>query len=138
MGKWEYDFGGEVPVLTVLETLTVEEALEALDGTIERPDSSPGSNLIIDVTRAAIEREYSETQAIAHHLGRHHEEGRLGPLVVIVVAKPHQYGLARQLGVFAEEHGLQIIPCYEFQEALKWASGERPDVRDQTGEGNAG
>lgn len=127
MGKWKYDFDGEVPVLTVLETLTVEEALEALGGIIEHPDFPPGSNLIIDVTRATIEREYGETEAVAHYLGRHREEGRLGPLVVLMVAKPYQYGIARQGSVFAEEHGLHVMPCYDFQEAVKWASGERPD-----------
>ncbi len=57
----------------------------------------------------------------------------MGPLVVFMVAKPYQYGLARQLAVFTEEYGLHVMPCYDFQEAVKWASGERPDVREQTG-----
>jgi len=54
MGKWEYEFGREVPVLTVLETCRLEEVFEALDGIIEHPDFPPGSNnLIVDLTRAA-------------------------------------------------------------------------------------
>ena len=98
--------------------LTPEELFGAFTGSLDDPGAPSGAGLLIDVTASDTLPPSQALRGIAKIIAQRAE--KLRGRMAVLVAHEVRYGLARQLGAWLEQDGIDVRPFHDRDEAITW------------------